>query len=171
MPVPTTAFKQVIQLGIVVRDVDACVERYKALLGVSDDQVSRIETRDLPSWLETRYRGKPSEFHVRIALIDFGGLQFELIEPLAGDPSYYSEFLETVGQGIQHIMVQPADHAKLTRTLESNGTELVNQGKMYGGEFRYYDLSEDLGFVLELYAGMTDEYVRGIVATGVATAD
>jgi len=167
---PVTAFKQVIQLGIVVRDVDACIERYKTLLGIKDDQVSRIETRELPSWLETRYRGKPSDFHIRIALIDFGGIQFELIEPLAGDPSCYSEFLETVGQGIQHIMVQPTDHAELTRKLEANDTKLINQGKMYGGEFRYYDLTEDLGFVLELYENMSDEYVRGIVATGVAGA-
>ncbi|MAG31742.1 MAG: hypothetical protein CL908_12715 [Deltaproteobacteria bacterium] len=168
---PTTSFQQVIQLGVVVRDVDASLERYKALLGVSDEQIARIETRELPSWLETRYRGEPSDFHARIALLDLGGIQFELIEPVAGDPSCYSEFLEEVGPGIQHIMVQPTDHARLTETLEANGSELINQGMMFGGEFRYYDLTEDLGFVLELYENMSDEYVRGIVNTGVAGAE
>ena len=68
-------------------------------------------------------------------------------------------------------MVQPADHTELTRTLETNGTELINQGKMYDGEFSHSDLTEDLGFVLALYGGTSDEYVRGIVTTGVTTAD
>ncbi|MDP6978961.1 MAG: VOC family protein [Myxococcota bacterium] len=171
MSEPVTPFKQVFQLGIVVRDVDASIERYKSLLGVTDEMISRIETKDLPDWIETRYRGKPSEFHIRIALINMGGIQFELIEPIAGEPSCYSEFFEKVGQGIQHIMVQPVDHEGLIETLEANGSELINQGKMFGQEFRYYDLTEDLGFVLELFAGMPDDYVRGVMATGMGAAE
>jgi catechol 2,3-dioxygenase-like lactoylglutathione lyase family enzyme len=163
---PDTQFEQVFQLGIVVRDVDASVAKYKSLLGVPDEAINVFETKNLPSWLETRYRGKPSNFHVKAALIDFGGMQFELIEPVAGDPSVYSEFLEKVGPGIQHIMVQPKDHDRMKEILERNGSELINQGKLLGGEFRYYDLTEDLGFVLELFAGLPDEYVRKIVSTG-----
>jgi catechol 2,3-dioxygenase-like lactoylglutathione lyase family enzyme len=163
-----TQFKQVFQLGIVVRDVDASIEKYKSLLGVPNEAINVFETKNMPSWLETKYRGQPSQFHVKIALLDFGGLQFELIEPIAGDPSVYSEFLEKVGQGIQHIMVKPVNHDRLIETLEQNGSELINRGMMYGGEFRYYDLTEDLGFVLELFPGIPDEYVRNIVTTGMA---
>jgi catechol 2,3-dioxygenase-like lactoylglutathione lyase family enzyme len=164
-----TEFRQVFQLGIVVRDVDASVEKYRELLNVPEQSIHRFETKDLPSWMETRYRGRPSNFHLKIALLDFGGMQFELIEPVAGEPSIYSEFLESVGQGIQHIMVLPRDHDDMVRRLDASGAEIVNQGQMHGGEFRYYDLTDELGFVLELFGGIPEEYVRGLVGTGIGS--
>lgn len=161
MTTPTLKFKQIFQLGIVVKNIDASVGRYKSMLGVEDGAITRFRTSDLPDWTKLKYKGAPVDFQLDIALINHAGIQFELIQPLSGDANAYSDFLAQVGEGIQHIMVQ-VDYGATLKSLEEAAYPPLTEGQIVGSQFRYFDLTKDLGFVLEL-ADVPDDFVQSIV--------
>ena len=51
---------------------------------------------------DTRVKGEPVEYRMIGAEASVDGLGFELIQPVSG-PSIYQEFLDTHGEGVQHI--------------------------------------------------------------------
>jgi hypothetical protein len=161
MTTPTLRFKQVFQLGIIVKNIDASVGKYKSMLGVTDAAITRFRTSDLPDWTKLKYKGAPVDFQLDIALINHAGIQFELIQPLSGDANAYSDFLEQVGEGIQHIMVQ-VDYGATLKSLEEAAYPPLTEGQMVGTQFRYFDLTNDLGFVLEL-VDVPDDFVQSII--------
>lgn len=76
-------------VGIVVRDLDAVMDRYWRMFGID-----RWHAREANPDTGTRiaYGGR-----------DGTGLAFELIEPTPGRPSQMLDFLEAHGEGVQHI--------------------------------------------------------------------
>ncbi len=114
------------QVGVVVRDVEKAVKRLGELgIGPFDKMV-------LPPEREEYFRGKRmyAEFDIRGTRM--GNVQLELIQPLEGD-SPHKEFLETKGEGIQHVMYQVDNLEETVKELTDRGVEVLLRAKFPGG--------------------------------------
>jgi methylmalonyl-CoA/ethylmalonyl-CoA epimerase len=144
----TLSTDTVVQIGLIVRDVEATAQAYAELLGVA-----------VPQWVltgpeveaHTRYRGVPTEARAKLAFFRLGNMQLELIEPVGG-PSTWREFLEAHGEGVHHIAFEVEDMQDQVAALAAKGMPLVQRGDYTGGCYAYIDSGEQLKVILELLA-------------------
>jgi catechol 2,3-dioxygenase-like lactoylglutathione lyase family enzyme len=114
------------QVGVVVRNVDKAIERLSSL------GIGPFESRLLPPDREEWYRGKPMKAEFKISMAKVGDVDLELIQPLSGD-SPHKEFLETKGEGIQHVMFAVDDFDKEVARLTKKGASVLLRAKFPGG--------------------------------------
>ena len=138
------------QIALVVRDLDATVERYHGLFGIGP---WHFYTYGKPLVRAMSYRGEPADYRMRLALSYFGPTRVELIELVEGD-TVYGDFVEAHGYGVQHLGVLVDDMGAALREAADFGYEMTMDGSGFGldgdGHYAYLDTEEDLGFVLEL---------------------
>jgi methylmalonyl-CoA/ethylmalonyl-CoA epimerase len=134
------------QIGIVVRDIDAALERWSRTAGFG---AWRVYTYGPEFCAELSYRGRPAAFSMHLALAG-SEPQVELIQPLAG-PSIYHEFLEASGEGVHHVGVFVSS---LAEAVARAGRDVLQSGRGYGldgdGGFAYLDTAAELGTIVEL---------------------
>jgi methylmalonyl-CoA/ethylmalonyl-CoA epimerase len=144
-----TPFGRIDQVGIVVRHLDAAVERYDGALGGGP---WRGWTYGPGVLAEQQYRGDASRFEMRIALSS-GTPQIELIEPVSG-PSIYHDWLERHGEGLHHLGSWVADLDAGVERMQRHGFAVIQLGRGHGldgdGGFAYFDTRSTLGAILEL---------------------
>ena len=85
------------QVGIVVRDIDKAMRHWVEVCGVGP----WFYAEQLPM-TEFRYKGKPYDIKVSIALANSGDVQLELIQQRCDSPSLYRDFLAGGHEGMQH---------------------------------------------------------------------
>src|SRR5262249_13774057 len=97
------------------------------------------------------YRGRPSEWTLRLALNDRSP-QYELIEPLDG-PSVHADWLAERGEGFQHVGYVVDSLTRTTAEMEAAGHPAIARIHSFGaagdGAAAYFDTAEVLGFVVE----------------------
>ena len=143
------AFNKVAQISIVVDDIYAYMKRYNDDYGIGPWVIMKFDKGNTDNMV---IRGKRQDFAIRLALCDCLNIQWELIQPL-DDNGTYAEFLKTHGPGIHHVCMEPADGYKEIRdALALRGYPETLIGGVDAGnmEFAYVDLTDDLGFVVEL---------------------
>jgi len=105
---------------------------------------------------DTEVRGEPAEFRMIGAETHLDGLDFELIQPVSG-PSIYQEFLDTHGEGIQHIACMQHSFGDSTAMKEHwarRGAKVLMGGRIGESiEFYYLDTAPIVKFVLESGSG------------------
>lgn len=144
MKSPGTSSWKVVQVGVVVRDVDRVAERL-SFLGIGP-----FEEMKLPPDRKELFRGKPALADARILAATLGETQLELVQPLAAE-SPHREFLETRGEGIQHIMVTVDDIEKELKRLTDKGCTLLLDIRMPNGvRGAYVDLHAG-GLIVEMF--------------------
>ncbi len=134
---------KLMQVGVVVRDMDKAIERLSSL------GIGPFEPRTLPPDRKEWFRGKPmnAEFNIHAARI--GDVELELIQPLEGE-SPHKEFLDSKGEGIQHVMFAVDDFDKEVDRLTRNGAGVLLKAEMPGGRgLAYLDLNVG-GIITEL---------------------
>src|SRR5918998_3173778 len=89
-------FNETVQLGIVVRDLEATVRRYEDDYGIGPWEFAQIDAGDANNHRE---HGRPVERSNRIAVATVGRVMWDLIEPLDED-GIYARFLAEKGEGI-----------------------------------------------------------------------
>ena len=97
--VPPAVPMTITQIAVVVADMESSLRSYTENLGWGPWSVFDYKP---PLLHDTVVRGKPCEFRMIGAETKVDGLGFELIQPISG-PSIYQEFLDTHGEGVQHI--------------------------------------------------------------------
>ena len=139
--------RQMHQVSVVVKDIQAAMERYWKLFGIGPWQIYTFEPPELS---DSTIHGKPEPYSMRIALAEMGDVQWELIQPLSG-PSIYKEFLEEHGEGVHHVSfgVDNYDHA--IASLKEKGVDMLMGGSWHGATFGYVDKEKDLGVIVELF--------------------
>jgi methylmalonyl-CoA/ethylmalonyl-CoA epimerase len=138
---------RITQVGVVVKDVKKVTERL-ALLGMGP-----FEEMKLPPDRQELFRGKPALADARILATRLGETQLEIIQPLA-EESPHREFLETRGEGIQHIMVTVDDIEKEIKRLTDKGCTVLLDIRMPGGiHGAYIDLHAG-GIIVEMFQKM-----------------
>ena len=140
--------KKVIQIAIVVKDIEASSKRWAEMLGMP---VPEIRTTRPGHEVKEIYRGKPSEGQVKLTFFNLGQVVLELLEPVSGGTSW-QEFLDTKGEGVQHIGFNVEDHVKTSQELEKAGYPIFHQGRYDSddGTYIYHDTQDALGVVVEL---------------------
>jgi catechol 2,3-dioxygenase-like lactoylglutathione lyase family enzyme len=96
-------------VGIVVRDLDAVIDRYTRMFGI-DRWHARDATPETPQRIA--YGGR-----------DGTGIAFELIQP--GPSGQHRDFLSEHGEGIQHVGFWTADLLGSLQTAVAEGGTLV----------------------------------------------
>jgi methylmalonyl-CoA/ethylmalonyl-CoA epimerase len=137
---------KVCQVGLVVKDIEKSLDAYCALLGISRPSV--IVT-DEYAQAQTAYHGQPSLARAKLAFIDLGQVQLELIEP-DGKPSTWQEGLDKNGDSVHHIAFIVNGTSQVVEKLAQQGMPVAQQGKYTGGMYTYIDSAQKLGVVLEL---------------------
>ena len=87
------------QVGLVVKDVQKTAENYWNILGIGPWLIFPWE---LPHISNRRYHEKPASTREKIAVAEMRNVQFEPVQPVAGD-SIYRDFIEERGEGLHHL--------------------------------------------------------------------
>ncbi len=140
--------QNITQVGIVVRDLDAALHEYADRLGVGP---WRVYTYAPPRLTETKLRGVPVAYSMKLALAWTRDMMWELIQPLDG-PSIYWEFLRDHGEGIHHVMVDYGERslAEVTAEFAARGWAPIMEGNYLGSRFVYYGTEGSLTTTIEV---------------------
>ncbi len=139
-----TSSWKLMQVGVVVKDVKQVAERL-AFLGIGP-----FNEMKLPPDRQESFRGKSALADAKIMGTTLGGTQLELIEPVAAE-SPHREYLETKGEGIQHIMIAVDDIEKEIKRLTDKGCTVLLDIHMPGGRHgAYIDLNAG-GIIVEMF--------------------
>ena len=130
----TTLFGPVMQLGFVVPDLEAAA-RHWVSLGVGPFYVlDRVE------FAECHYQHKPVDFHMSVALAQWGAVQVELIQQRDDVPTIYTDFPLARQGGLQHLGVMVDSVDDQLKRLEREGIRSVQAGSTTAGtRFAYVD--------------------------------
>jgi methylmalonyl-CoA/ethylmalonyl-CoA epimerase len=145
IPSEKSSFTNLIQIGVVVKDIEKAAERL-AILGIGP-----FYSKMPPSGSKSLYRGKPfiAAERVKIQAARMGNVELELIQPVQGD-SPHQEFLQARGEGIQHIAFNVDDLDGAVENLTTRGCSIILEGRRGdGGGVAYLDLDAG-GIIVEL---------------------
>jgi hypothetical protein len=150
-------FGDLLQIGYVVRDIEAAMLHWAEALGVGP--WFYIEHLDVPDFL---YHGRPSPVDLSLALAHSGMMQIELIQQRNTAPSLYQDFLVTCGdgpyhQGAQHLGYGTFNFEADLRRLRWEGYTVAQRGTGGSrGPFAYLDL---VGVLWEYHPGTIIELI------------
>jgi len=148
---PLFRLKAINQIGFVVEDIDKAMEAYWKYFGIGPWKVYNFGS---PVVKDTKFRGKPEDFHMTIAIAKVGELDFELIEHKDGDTIYKEFMARNPMGGVHHLawFVKNIDEA--VREMEQLGFKVIQSGRGYGkdgdGGFAYLSTEDELGALFEL---------------------
>jgi methylmalonyl-CoA/ethylmalonyl-CoA epimerase len=140
-----SAFKNIVHIGLVVKDMDQAIARLTAL------GIGPFKPRILPPDAKETYRGKPfiPSKRVKIYITQIGNLELELIQPIDGK-SPHQEFLDQKGEGIQHLGFFVDNLAESVNDLIAEGSTVMLTSEFKGGGgVAYLDL-DAAGLIVEL---------------------
>lgn len=139
-------FKNVVQIGIIVSDIEKARKLWAKLLGVEPQPI--IETDD---WELTRmtFRGKPSPGRAKLTFFKLENIVIELIQPIDGPTTWWG-FLDKHGNGIHHIAFTTKNVNESIKILSELGAVEEQKGLFRGGGYIYLDARKSLGAILEL---------------------
>ena len=136
-------------LGFVVRDLDAVAERYQRMLGVDHWRRHELHAARVP------WDPRSTDARLAVAFGRSAGLTFELIQVLEGRTPHL-DFLETHGEGLQHIGLWAADVRAAVEHAVSQGGRLTLA--------RYDD--DDQNAVVQLSPGSSTEAILASLDRG-----
>ncbi len=122
-------------IGSVVRDVDKTVEYYQSL-GIVDKATDRITMEGKKAKLIGRF-------------IQIGSLMIELWQPVRGE-TVQQEFLNSRGEGVNHIAFHVDDLDKERDKLVEKGIPVVFSVKDQNGYMAYFDARKVGNILIEL---------------------
>jgi len=136
-------FSKLIQVGVVVRDMDKAIKRLEYL------GIGPFEPKILPPDSKEWFRDKPLNAKLILNSTMMGEVELELIQPVEGE-SPHKEFLDSKGEGIQHIAFLTDDLNRQVDKLTKQGVSiLLRAERPGGGGVAYLDLGV-AGLIVEL---------------------
>ena len=135
-------FSKLIQVGVVVKDLDKVVERLTSL------GIGPFTSMHIPDDAEQWFRGKPLDAKFKISGAKLGEIVLELIQPLEGK-SPHQEFLDSQGEGIQHIAFAVDDLDREVARLTKKGVNVLLSANLPKVRVAYLELGAG-GLVIEL---------------------
>ncbi len=157
-PTRDPLFTGTLQIGIVVRNLDASLRRYVDDYGIGPWEIHEFTPRDANNLQEY---GQPVERSWRLAFTMVGSVMWELIEPL-DEESVYARFLDEKVEGVHHIAVATPNFYETEAEQLKRGNSLVLSGEFSGIKVAYLPTDRDLGMIIEIANGtpVTEENVN-----------
>jgi methylmalonyl-CoA/ethylmalonyl-CoA epimerase len=110
--------KGISHIGIAVRNLDEAIKVYTEALGAELEEIQRAP-----------------EAGMAAAMLSLGDDKIELMEPI-GTEGTIAKFLESRGEGIQHICIEVDDIDKELESLSTKGIRLIDKEAREGIEGR-----------------------------------
>lgn len=133
------------QVCWVVADIDAAERDFATRFG----EINWLRMRDIHFSPEScSYRGAPADFTIHVWLGYSGGMQIELIQPVAG-ASLYVEYLDKYGPGLHHVAWVTDDLDAVVQSATAQGIDIPQRGDFgdVGMDFAYLDGGAFGGYV------------------------
>jgi methylmalonyl-CoA/ethylmalonyl-CoA epimerase len=140
---PRSLGKEIIQVGILVRDVSEAAKKLEKLIGIGPFQILEPDYRDLT------YQGKTGKFKMRIALAKAGPIQVELMQPLQGE-TIYDEFAQRRGYGLHHLGIKTDNMEDSVKEMEAVGFRVIQSGNRPGVKWAYLSTEDQTDVIFEL---------------------
>ena len=134
---------EVVQVGIVVRDLEKTIKQLNSLWNVGPFRFSEI---DLP---DATLHGKQTRLMAKLAFAQVGPVELELIQPGEGENTY-REFLRDKGEGVHHLKIPVSDINSEVARLKEKGVEVLQSGNSPDVSFAYMDTEGIAGVILEV---------------------
>jgi hypothetical protein len=142
---------ETVQVAMVADDLYRGLDNLTAL-GIGPFQVFTIGPESCP---DLEFRGKPSDYSIKVAFAMNGSMMWEVIQPLSGD-SLFTEALEAGYQGLHHVAVDGGGIPVPERIaeLEKAGYEVLTKGTAFNGAvpFAYLHNGVDGAPFLEVFS-------------------
>ena len=122
-------------VGVAVKDLDEAIHVYRDILGFNLEGVHTMNERML-----------------KIAFFSLGESRIELLQPLSPD-STVAKFLETRGEGIQHLAVKVKNVEATLEEFKSKGVVLIDEKPrtgVLGNKMAFVHPKSTRGVLLEL---------------------
>ena len=147
---PHDFFKNFVQIGVVVADLDETIHHLTDILGIGPFRVIDWPPAER-SDIQKNYYGKPTEFTARMAFTELGQIELELIQPVSGK-SIWADFLEKHGSGIHHIRFNVDELDPVQGYLEGKGIVPIQYGTGIRPGTTWMNLASDekFGFMIEI---------------------
>lgn len=149
-PTRAPVFTEVLQIGIVVRDLEASLRRYVDDYGIGPWEIHEFAPTDANHLHE---HGRPVQRSWRLAVTMVGRVMWELIQPLDNE-SVYARFLAEKGEGVHHIAAATPSFDDAVAAQSARGNNLVLSGEFSGIKVAYLPTERDLGTIIEIASGL-----------------
>jgi len=143
-PKPSIKLPKVSQLGYVVADIEKTCQYYESTLGIGPF-CPPFEV-DMSG---ATFRGRPVQTKIKVAFVQWGDVQIELIQPVEGK-NPYTEYLARHGDGIHHLGFTVTDIGAAKAEFAAAGLQPIFHHDMVVMQFAYYDTSAIGGVMSEL---------------------
>ncbi len=151
-PTREPVITETMQIGIIVRDLDATMRRYAEDYGIGPWTVFEVTPENAP---DLRHDGQPVKGSARSAVAMVGSVMWELTEPL-DDQTLFARFLAEKGEGVHHIAVATPNFHDVIAEQTQRGITLPLSGSFTGVDVAYLPTDHDLGVILEIFSGFPD---------------
>jgi catechol 2,3-dioxygenase-like lactoylglutathione lyase family enzyme len=122
-------------VGVVVKDIDKAIEYYSKTFGIGPFRTILFSPEK--HWVN----GKPFPATLKLAFASLGGsVELELLQPLSEGP--HKDFLDTHGEGIQHIGFNVDNYDEWMSYIKQEGIGILTNAEGY---------IEGLGYVRAAY--------------------
>lgn len=135
-------FSKLVQIGIVVKDMDATIKKLTSF------GIGPFEHRSVPAGAKEWYQDQPMTATFKIAAANVGGVELEFIQPVDGE-SPHRAFLEEKGEGVQHLAFAVENLEEDIENLKGKGATVQMQSDLGILKVAYMDM-ETSGLVFEL---------------------
>ena len=143
---------KIIQIGILVRDIEAATKAWAAFLGRPVPVPALTDGYDVTHAV---YRGKPCHGRIYQTAFQLDNLELELIAPADDEtPSYWKECLDRDGEGLHHIAFAADDMDASMHKIGALGYEAAQSGvwkdEPENGRYAFMDTRDALKCTVEL---------------------
>ncbi|HZT90116.1 MAG TPA: VOC family protein [Stellaceae bacterium] len=133
------------QMGFVVRDIERAMRHWIEVCGVGPWFYA-----DRLPLTAFRYKGRPYDIHISVALANSGDVQLELIQQRDDTPSLYRDFLAAGHEGLQHWSSWPENYHELRERALARGWTIGQEGESERGPFIYFLEEGHPGTIIEM---------------------
>jgi len=140
---PGSLDKEIIQVGILVRDVEESARKLEKLIGIGPFKILEPEYRDLT------FHGKVGKFKIKVGLARAGAIQVELMQPLHGE-TIYDEYARRRGYGLHHLAIRTDNMEQSIEEMQAKGFKVIQSGNRPGVKWAYLDTEQQTGIIFEL---------------------
>jgi len=163
-PAREAVFTETMQIGIVVRDLEATLRRYVDDYGIGPWQLFEVTPENAP---DLYHDGRPVKGSTRAAAAMVGNVMWELIQPL-DEQGLFARFLAEKGEGVHHIAVATPSFDDVVADQLQRGTTLPLSGSFSGINIAYLPTDRDLGVILEIFSGLPGAEQEPDATSGIA---
>ncbi|HEY50468.1 MAG TPA: hypothetical protein G4O20_01520 [Dehalococcoidia bacterium] len=125
-------------IAVIVRDIDKAVAYYQSLgIATAGREVEFPEA-------------KPK---IRAKFVNMGPVPIEFIQPIKGESSIYKDFLDSKGEGVQHVAFAVDNLGEEEAKLTDKGVSVIVKGKApaaFGSISAHFDTRQVGDFAIQL---------------------